>query len=265
MEVICPTAICSDEETLRLEGMSTIYAMFVFKSSFLVALLTDFLKTHPTFAQDLQNSMDNQDLVSITSRPFTSRKNKILVARCMVMESENLSDHEQRQELIENILSSNGPGDTICLTSKSQGFLSSFTSFFRSDNAIKAKDFLATRKMGQTDAQFLSCLNEILDQEPLLQEAITKVVDLAEGHFRKKIDKVVKKLIGQATLARKTACKTQIDRVAQSQRDARQKVSRKQFIDDIEAQNQRDLSVLVLSSIYLVTLRLGQVHSSHNR
>ncbi|KAK0239018.1 hypothetical protein EDD85DRAFT_769081 [Armillaria nabsnona] len=258
MEVICPTAMCSDEETLRFQGMSTIYAMFVFKSSFLVALLTDFLKMHPTFTQELQKGMDNQDLVSISSRPFTSGKNKILVARCMVMESEDLSDHEQRQELIESIWSSDGPGDTICLTSKFQGFVSSLTSLFRSDNAIKAKDFLATRKMDQTDAQFLSCLNEILDQEPLLQEAITKVLDLAEGHFRKKIDNVVKKLIGQATLARKTACKTQIDRAAQSQRDARQKVSRKQFIDDIEAQNRRDLSVLVLSSIYLVTLRLGQ-------
>ncbi len=182
----------------------------------------------------------------------------------MVMESENLSD-EQRRELIDNILSSEGPGDTIYLTPKSQGFVSSLTSFFRSDNSIKAKDFLTTRKMDQTDAEFLSCLNEILGQELLLQEAITKVLDLAEGHFRKKIDNIVKKLIGQATLARKNVCRTQIDRDARGQRDARQKDSRKQFFDDVEAQNQGDLSVLVLSSIYLMTLRPGQVQCSHNR
>ncbi|KAK0446846.1 hypothetical protein EV421DRAFT_1707226 [Armillaria borealis] len=197
MEVICPTAMCSDEETLRLQGMSTIYAMFC-----------------------LQIELPyNKDLVSISSRPFTSEKNKILVARCMVMEQENLSD-EQRRELIENILSSEGLGDTIYLTPKSQGFVSSFTSLFRSDNSIQAKDFLTTRKMDQTDAQFLSCLNEILDQELLLQEAITKVLDLAEAHFRKKIDKVVKKLVGQATLARKTVCRTQIDRAAQNRSSA---------------------------------------------
>ncbi|KAK0217807.1 hypothetical protein IW262DRAFT_1560097, partial [Armillaria fumosa] len=222
MEVICPTATCSDEETLRLQGMSsrTIYAMF-------------------SFRQELQNGIDHKDLASISSRPFISGKNKILVARCMVMESENLSD-EQRRELIDNILSSEGPGDTINLTPKSQpeSFVSSVTSFFRSDNSIKAKDFLANRKMDQTDAQFLACLNEILGQEFLLQEAVTKVLELAEGHFRKKIDNIVKKLVGQATLARRTACRTQIDRDAQSQRDARQRDSRKQFTDDIEAQNQ---------------------------
>ncbi|SJL03909.1 uncharacterized protein ARMOST_07266 [Armillaria ostoyae] len=227
MEVICPTAMCSDEETLRLQ-----------------ALLTNFIAMHPMFTQELQNSMDNKDLVSISSRPFTSGKNKILVARCMVMESENLSD-EQRRELIENILSSEGPGDTIYLTPKSQGFVSSLTSFFHLDNSIKAKDFLATRKMDQTDAQFLSCLNEILGQELLLQEAITKVLDLAEGHFRKKIDNIVKKLVGQATLARKMACRTRIDQDAQSQRDARQRDSRKQFIDDIGAQNQGDLALII--------------------
>ncbi|KAK0239015.1 hypothetical protein EDD85DRAFT_527825 [Armillaria nabsnona] len=236
MEVICPTAMCSDEETLRLE-----------------ALLTDFIELHPTFGQELQNSMDNKDLVSITLRPFALEKNKILVARCMVMESENLSD-EQRRELIDNILSSEGPGDTIYLTSKSQGFVSSLTSLFRSDNSIKAKDFLATREMDRTDAQFLSSLNEILGQELLLQEAITKVLDLAEGYFRKKIDNIVKKLIGQATLARKTVCRTQIDRYAQSQRNAQQKDSRKQFMDDIEAQNQGDLpSALIIDNVDAVS------------
>ncbi|KAK0189051.1 hypothetical protein F5146DRAFT_693680 [Armillaria mellea] len=219
MEVICPTTTCSDEEN-RLQ-----------------ALLTSFLEMHPTFVQDLQNSMDNKDLVSISSRPFTLEKNKILVARCMVMESGDLSD-EQRQELIDNIVSSEGPSDTIYLAPKSQGFVASLTSLFHSGNSIKAKDFVAAKKIDQTDSQFLSCLDEILGEEPLLQEAITKVLELAEGHFRKKIDNIVKKLVGQATLARKTACRTQIDRDAQSQRDARQKDSRKQFIDDIEAQNQ---------------------------
>ncbi|KAK0467152.1 uncharacterized protein EV420DRAFT_1507486 [Desarmillaria tabescens] len=230
-EAICPAAIYSDEETTRLN-----------------ALLDNFNAMHPTFRQELQNSMDNNDLVSINSRPFISGKNKILVTRCIMMESENLS-HEQRRDLIENILSSEKSDDIIALTQKSQSFVSSFTSLFRLDKPVKTKDFLAARNMVQTDPHFLSCLNEILGQEVLLQEAITKVVDLAEGYFRKKIDGVVKKLVGRAVLAREKACKTQIDRDVQSRQDARQKDSRKQFIEDIEAQNQGDLSTLIIDNV----------------
>lgn len=183
--------------------------------------------------------MENKDLVSISSHLFISQKNKILVAKCMVMESENLTN-ELRQELVENVLSSHNFEDTVSTTQKSQGVVSFLTSFFRSDKPKKAKDFLAARNMELSDAQFLSSLNEILGQEPLLQEAITNVVALAEGHFQKKIDSTVKKLVGRAVMAQEAACKAQIDRDAESQQDARQKESRRQFISDIDAQNQGD-------------------------
>lgn len=183
--------------------------------------------------------MENKDLVSISSGPFISQKNKILVAKCMVMESENLTD-ELRRELVENVLSSNNFEDTVSLTQKSQSVVSFLTSFLRSDKPKKAKEFLAARNMELSDAQFLSSLNETLGQEPLLQEAITNVVALAEGHFQKKIDNTVQKLVGRAVMAQEAACRAQIDRDAESQRDARQKESRRQFISDIDAQNQGD-------------------------
>ncbi|KAK0202722.1 hypothetical protein DFS33DRAFT_1436579 [Desarmillaria ectypa] len=238
-EAICPAAMCSDEETRN--GMSTIFGhISPTELIFLAASLTSFIAMHPTFAQDLQTNMENKDLVSISSRPFIKVKSKILVARCMVMESENLT-HELRRELVENVLSSEKFEDMISLTQKSQGLVSFLTSFFRSDKPKKTTDFLAARSMDLTDAQFLSSLNEILGEEPLLQEAITEAVALAEGHFQKKIDSTVKKLVGRAVLVQQMACKMQIDRDAQSQRDARQKDSRRQFVNDIEAQNQGDL------------------------
>lgn len=204
------------------------------------ALLTDFLAIHPEFARELQDNMDQKDLVSISSLSFVSKKNKILVARCIVMNSVR-STHDQRRQAIENILSSEKLEDTISSMQRPRGPFSFITSLLRSNKPVKVAEYLANKNMDLTDAQFLSSLDEILGQEPLLQEAITNVVELAEGYFQRKIDSIVNDLVHRAVKAQESVCKLQIDRDAQSRQETRQKDSRKQFIDDIKTQNKEDL------------------------
>ncbi|KAK0446849.1 hypothetical protein EV421DRAFT_1707267 [Armillaria borealis] len=231
IDKICPTAMLSDEETAKLH-----------------TLLTAFLAIHPAFARELEDNMNQKGLVSISSGSFVSKKNKILVARCMVMNSDRFT-HDQRRQAIENILSSEKLEDTISSMQRPRGFFSFIASLLRSDKPIKVAEYLANKNMNLTDAQFLSSLDEILGQEPLLQEAITSVVELAEGHFQRKIDNIVNTLVGRAVMAQESACKLQIDRDAESQQDAGQKDSRKQFIDDIETQNKGDLCTLIIDNI----------------
>ncbi len=204
------------------------------------ALLTDFLAIHPEFARELQDNMDQKDLVSISSLSFVSKKNKILVARCIVMNSVR-STHDQRRQAIENILSSEKLEDTISSMQRPRGPFSFITSLLRSNKPVKVAEYLANKNMDLTDAQFLSSLDEILGQEPLLQEAITNVVELAEGYFQRKIDSIVNDLVHRAVKAQESVCKLQIDRDAESRQETRQKDSRKQFIDDIKTQNKEDL------------------------
>ncbi|KAK0489058.1 hypothetical protein IW261DRAFT_1602879 [Armillaria novae-zelandiae] len=211
---ICPTAMFSDEESMKLH-----------------TLLSNFLKIHPAFAQELDDNLNQEDLMSISSRSFVSAMNKILVARCMVMDSNHFT-HDQRRQVIRNVLSSERLEDTISSMRRPRGRLSFIISLFRSGKTIKVAEYLSHKNMDLTDAQFLSSLDEIRRQEPLLQEAITDVVELAEGHLQRKVDSVVNKL-------RRSKADKKLDK----------RTRESKLIDDIETQNKADLCTLIIDSI----------------
>ncbi len=228
---MCPV---SEEEEKKADGkyLCTCHDLSsVYHSA--TEALNHFLSMYPSFRGELDKMLDHKSLQSVTPASFQTLKRKILVVRCMERESSLTED--VRQEVVTKIFSTDKEDSLSSLQKDSpQGLLSfvasSFTSLFRSDKPMSESRYLSEQKMDMTDAQFLSSLEEILGDEPLLQESITNVLEIVNAYFQKNIGNMLKKLIGRASVVQEQSCKVQINRAAQSRQEKREIRSREDLL-----------------------------------
>jgi hypothetical protein len=208
-----------------------MYHIHIYTSSFLLDRMSQLIMLHPRFGQEFDNAMNEEKLDKIPNRRFQTSKERLIMIDICLKQQKNMEAHE-RDTLVKMILEQ-GHVPTKDRSTKSIFALAS--AYFKSKPSVEenlsehAHAFSST-----TDTQFLSQLREIRSREPRLETEVATVFDLAHKHFQALIKKRLKSLFGKFQHLQEQDCTTQILNLAASQREERQRASRRFLVQEMQ-------------------------------
>ena len=94
------------------------------------------------------------------------------------------------------------------------------------------------RRVRISDSDFLLCLDDILEDDETLKEAITRTKNIAQGYLKSTILKLLKTLVRDALRIQQEDCTNQIRREVSSRAERDIDHFRREFIHEIEEHSQ---------------------------
>ncbi|KAJ7464645.1 hypothetical protein FB451DRAFT_1370363 [Mycena latifolia] len=210
------------------------------------AQYTSLVSVHPKLKDEIDKatSGDKSEHARLPSK-FKVLREQILCIEIILKKRSDL-EMPDRQDLIEH-MSENGM-DGLALAVKSRdsraerkGFFAKLASLVSDEQSTTTTDRIRRqvrdRLAADTDSQFLAHLDGLLVQEPLLQDIITRAVEMANEGLQGTLKKLLGRFIGRAILIQQEALKLQVQRKTAGKLEEQRRVSRLQLIKEYEAEN----------------------------
>ncbi|KAJ6620561.1 hypothetical protein B0H10DRAFT_2188402 [Mycena sp. CBHHK59/15] len=217
-----------------------------------------FVMLHPQLKDEVARSTSGDKPNNTKLSPkFRTLKERLICIETILKEKDDLGDAE-RAELIEHV-SEKGLDDlSLPLKDKGsaaegKGIVNKVWSWFSDEqpSAVERKIRQRVREQlaASTDGRFLAHLDEMLANEPLLQNILAQAAEAAHDDLQRVVQKLVEALIGRALLIQKDNLKGQIQRKAAGQLEDHYKSSRLQLIEEYEREIPSGSCVLTLDNV----------------
>jgi hypothetical protein len=203
---------------------------------------TSLVTHHPKLKDELEKAIsgDRSNQLKFSTK-FKALKEQLLCIDIIFKDMTDL-DVGDREHLIEHILKAGVDGLSVALKSKdssseAKGWRSKLGAWFSDDQSTpeqkirrKVRDRLST----VTDSEFLGRLDEMLAEEPLLQELIVRTAEEANDNLQGNVKTLLSRLVGRSVLLQHDTFKAQIQRKFTGQHEEQRKSSRLQLFEEYE-------------------------------
>ncbi|KAJ7931787.1 hypothetical protein B0H13DRAFT_2227876 [Mycena leptocephala] len=171
---------------------------------------------------------------------FRTLKEQIFCVEFIFKEKPDL-ENPVREDLIRHISLNGMDGLASVFKSKDsaegKGLLSKMSSWISDEHSNveqKIRRHVRDRIAAIPDAQFLAGLGDMLHEEPLLHEMITRAVEVANESLQSTVPILLPRLVGRAVLLTQETLKSQVQRKTAGKLEDQRKESRLQLIEEYE-------------------------------
>ena len=187
---------------------------------------------YPKFRREFDKAVDEERWDRIVHRRFQTAKERLITVDIYLERQKNI-DARDREALVKMILQ-RGPASVPVKGSTKKWFLS--IPYFKSKSSVE-EDLLEQACAicsSVTDAQFLSQIQKISSRDPLLGSEVTAALDLSHRHFQDLIRKKLNVLFAKFQQIQEQTCRMQIRHLADSEKEGRQRLSRRMFLQEMQ-------------------------------
>ncbi|KAJ6514882.1 hypothetical protein C8R47DRAFT_1275662 [Mycena vitilis] len=189
------------------------------------------------------------------STQFKTLREQILCVEFILKEKPDL-EAPDREDFIRRISAHGMDGLAAVFKSKDsaegKGIFSKLTSLWTDGHSnVEQKIRRHVREQLATipDGQFLADLDEVLADEPLLQDMITRSVEVANESLQNTVEKLLERFVGRAVILQQDTLKAQVRRKTAGKLEEDRKFSRLQLIEEYGREIQDSPRTLTIERI----------------
>ncbi|KAJ7656315.1 hypothetical protein DFH06DRAFT_1091207 [Mycena polygramma] len=203
------------------------------------AQYTGFVSNHPKLREEIEKLPGNKPDPTRLPNQFKALKEQILCVEFIFKEKPEL-EASDREDFIRHISEHGMDGLATVFKSKDstegKGFIYRMASLLSSDEHSNAEQKIRRHVREQltriTDGQFLAGLDDVLSNEPLLQDMITRTVEVANESLQGTVEKLLGRFVGRAVILQQETLKAQVQRKTAGKLEDQRKASRIQLIEE---------------------------------